>query len=168
MTDKNGNKVDLNTDSSQMISKANIVCNEDASSLIMKTYRDHYQVIIRVTKAAIYTIIKNSYMSESIRFKVVSSGIDTGASYCTLDGYSSIPTLKISDKFQFNCYFKYGKGSDITIQKFNETSEYDFSAEIRKTSSNTKTSTASYSDKTKFYHVSYTITENSIFIFSGY
>ena len=168
ITDKSGNKADLGTDSSQMVSKANFVCNGGSSSLSMKAYGDHYQLIIKVTKAATYTINKNSYMSESIKFKVVSGGIDATASYCTLEGYNSIPTLKIGDKVNFNCYFKDGRGNDVTIKRFNEISEYNFSVEVRKTSPTTKTTQATFQDKTNFYQTQYSITESGIYIFSGY
>ena len=90
-------------------------------------------------------------MSESIKFKVVSGGIDATASYCTLEGYNSIPNLKIGDKVNFNCYFKDGRGNDVTIKRFNEISEYNFSVEIRKTSPTTKTTQATFQDKTNFY-----------------
>ena len=152
ITDKSGNKVDLGTNSDQMKSKANIVCNGGASTTTMRIYEDHYQVVIRVTKAATYTIIKNSYMSESIQFKVVIGGIDASDSYCTLDQYNSAPTLKIGDSIKFNCYFKDGRGNEVTIQRFKEISEYDFSCEVKETSPSTKTFTqTTISDKTKFY-----------------
>jgi hypothetical protein len=169
ITDKSGNKVDLGTNSDQMKSKANIVCNGGASTTTMRIYEDHYQVVIRVTKAATYTIIKNSYMSESIQFKVVIGGIDASASYCTLDQYNSAPTLKIGDSIKFNCYFKDGRGNEVTIQRFKEISEYDFSCEVKETSPSTKTFTqTTISDKTKFYQIEYKITENGIFNFYGY
>ena len=61
MTDKSGNKVDLGSTSSEMISKSGLVCNGGSSSLTMRTYEEHYQLVIKVTKAASYTIIKNSF-----------------------------------------------------------------------------------------------------------
>ena len=169
ITDKSGNKVDLGTDSNQIKSKANIICNGGTSTVTMRKFEDHYQVVIRVTKAATYTIIKNSYMTESIRFKVVVGGIDTAASYCGLDGFNSSPTLKIGDTIKFNCYFKDGRGNEVTIQRFKEISEYDFSCEVKEISPTSKTFTQNQiNDKTNFYQIEYKITENGIFYFYGY
>ena len=169
ITDKSGNKVDLGTDSSQMVSKSNFVCSGGAATLTMRAFEGHYQLVIRITKAATYTIIKNSYMSESIKFKVVSGGIDASASYCSLDGFNTAPTLKIGDTIKFNCYFKDGRGNEVTIQRFKEISEYDFSCEVKETSPSSKTFTqTTISDQTKYYQISYKITENGIFSFYGY
>ena len=169
ITDKSGNKVDLGTDSSQMISKANFVCNGGASTLTMRVFEGHYQLVIKITKAATYTIIKNSYMSESIKFKVVSGGIDASASYCLLDGFNSAPTLKIGDSIKYNCYFKDGRGNEVTIERFKQISEYDFSCEVKETSPSSKTFTqTTITDKSKYYQIEYKITENGIFSFYGY
>ena len=82
MTDKSGNNVDFGSTSVEIISKVNIVCNGGSSTLTMRRYEGHYQLVIRIAKVSSYAIIKNSYMSESIKFKVVSDGIDTSALYC--------------------------------------------------------------------------------------
>ena len=168
MTDKSGNKVDLGSTSSEMISKSGIVCNGGSSTLTMRTYEEHYQLVIKVTKAATYTIIKNSYMSETIKFTVISGGIDVSASYCTLNGYSSTPTLKIGDKVQFNCYFKDGRGNEVTISRFNEISEYTFSCEVKRTSPTSKTYTKTFSDKSTYYQMDFTIEENGVYYLYGY
>jgi hypothetical protein len=168
MTDKSGNKVDLGTDSNQIKAKTNIACNGGASTT-MRKYEDHYQVVIKVTKGGTYTINKNSYMTESIRFIVVIGGIDPAASYCALAEFKSAPTLKIGDTIKFNCYFKDGRGNEVTIQRFNEINEYDFSCDVRETSPSTKTFTqTTINDKVKFYQIEYKITENGIFNFYGY
>jgi len=168
MTDKSGNKVDLGSTSSEMISKSGIVVNGGSSTLTMRTYEEHYQLVIKVTKAATYTIIKNSYMSETIKFTVISGGIDVSASYCTLSGYTSTPTLKIGDKVQFNCYFKDGRGNEVTISRFNEISEYTFSCEVKRTSPTSKTYTQTFNDKSTYYQMEFTIQENGVYYLYGY
>ena len=47
-------------------------------------------------------------MTKSIKFKVVSCGIDCFGSYYTLNGFTSVQTLKVDDSIKFNCCFKNG------------------------------------------------------------
>ena len=61
----------------------------------MRKHEEHYQLVIKVT--------------------VISGGIDTSASYCTLDGYNSAHNLKIGNKVRFNFYFKNGRWKDVKI-----------------------------------------------------
>ena len=107
-------------------------------------------------------------MTETIKFTVISGGINVSASYCTLNGYTSTPTLKIGDKVQFNCYFKDGRGNEVTISRFNEISEYTFSCEVKRTSPTSKTYTKTFTDKSTYYQMDFTIEENGVYYLYGY
>jgi len=164
-----GNNAEIGSTSSDMLSATGFsLSKSNSATLAMKKVNDHYQLIITVSKTGTYEITKNSYMSESIKFNVIIGGVSSDDSYCTLEGYTEPPVLKVGDKVNYNCYFKDGKGNIMSIATFLNLNEYDFVCQTEKTAPTKKTTTNKYNNKNNYYECPYEVTESGFFQFNGY
>ena len=169
LKDSLGNDADIGSTSSEMLSNSGFsLAKANSATLTMKKVSSHYQLIITITKTGSYEIVKNSFMSETIKFTVITGGISTSDSYCTIEGYSQIPTLKQGETAYYNCYFKDGRGQLIDIAKFLSFEEYDFSCKTKRTSPSSKQYINQATDKGTYYQCPLTISESGVYQFYGY
>ena len=166
MKDIFGNFAEIGTTSKEMLMTSGFsLSSENSAILEMKKIDSHYQLIFTVYKVDIYKIINNGYMSEAIVFEVISGDISITNSYCTLEGYTEIPTLQKGDTVHYNCYFKDIKGN--LINTFLVLEKYDFSYQAS-VSPLQHTFINSIEDKTNHFDYTLQLTESGIFVFNGY
>jgi len=67
---------------------------------------NYYQMTISVAEIGTYLIDKNEYMEKPIKFTVTTGEVTPGNSYCSLLGYSSIPTVSIDTSLFYSCYLR--------------------------------------------------------------
>ena len=72
-------------------------------------------------------------MSETFKFIVITGGISTSDSYCTIERFLEVPTLKQGETASTNRYFTNGRGKLIGITKFLSFQEYDFPCKTKRT-----------------------------------
>ena len=169
LQDSFGNYADIGDSSSSMLSTAGFsLAKANSATLSMKKYNGHYQLVITITKTGDYEIVKNSYMSETIKFSVIVGGVSTANSYCTIEGYTSAPTLKQGQTVNYNCYFKDGKGNIMDISTFISLEEYDFSCQTKKTSPSSKTYSNTANNMGDHYSCPFTISDPGVYQFYGY
>lgn len=89
-------------------------------------------------------------------------------SYCTIEGYSSAPTLKEGETAKYVCYFKDGKGNAMDIATFLSLNDYDFTCETKRTSPSSKTYSNKVNNKGTYYECPFEITESGAYQFYGY
>ena len=141
--------------------------NQNVINFSLKKKDTHYQMTISVNKVGTYQIEKNDYMTEPIRFIIVPAEADPTTSYCTLEGYTSPPSLKVSESVTYNCYLRDIYGNEIIPSVFKANSIYDFSCKTEKTSSS-KTYTTRVDPKNTFYSCVFDITETGAYQINGY
>ena len=167
--DSFGNNADIGSTSNEMLSATGFSLTQmNSASLSMRILNDKYQLVITITNTGNYEIVKNSFMSESIKFNVIIGGVSTGDSYCTLEGVTEKPTLKQGETAYYNCYFKDGKGNIMDINTFNSLDEYDFSCQTKRTSPSSKTYTNTFTNEGNYYRCPFQISESGIYQFYGY
>ena len=167
--DSFGNNANIGSTSSEMLKSTGLsLATANSATLSMRKYEDHYQLVIKVVKTGTYKIVQNSFLPYEIQFVVIVGGVSTSTSYCTLDKYTSIPTLKKGNTINYNCFFKDGKGNIMSIKTFTELNEYDFSCETKRTSPSTKTYTNTFTANENFYQCEFQITETGTYEFYGY
>ena len=134
----------------------------------MKKVDNHYQMTILVNKIGTYQIEKNSYMAQGIRFSVTPGEISFDKSFCTLDGYTSVPTLEKDTKVKYNCYFRDSDGNEITTENFFSNSIYDFMCSVQGGSSKSSSSTTfSGSDKETYFSCEYSASLTGTYTIDG-
>ena len=169
LLDSFGNYADVGDSSSQMLSTAGFsLAVANSATLSMKKLNGHYQLIITISKTGDYQIVKNGYMSETIKFSVIVGGVSTDNSYCTIEEYTATPTLKQGETVNYKCYFKDGKGNLININTFISLEEYDFSCQTKRTSPTSKTYTNTPKNSGDYYSCPFTISEPGVYQFYGY
>ena len=142
-----------------------------ASSVIsytVKQVNNRYQMTISVSKIGMYQIKQNSYMSQAIRFNVVPGEPDLEKSYCTLEKYTSTPTLNPNTLVTYNCYLKDSFGNDITTKNMLNNPTHTFSCQAERITPSSKTYSASFADKNTYYSCSYTTNDAGNFKMNGY
>ena len=174
VTDQNGNLVDLPSPNSVFtLKKVNslgeiLAVTSNIISYTMKKVDNHYQMTILVNKIGTYQIEKNSYMAEGIRFSVTPGEISFDKSFCTLDGYTSVPTLEKDTKVKYNCYFRDSDGNEITTENFFSNSIYDFMCSVQGGSSKSSSSTTfSGSDKETYFSCEYSASLTGTYTIDG-
>ena len=167
--DSFGNDADIGSTSNEMLSATGFtLAQTNSASLSMRVFNGKYQLIITIINTGNYEIVKNSFMSESIKFNVIIGGVSTGDSYCTLQGFNEKPTLKQGETAYYNCYFKDGKGNIMDINTFIALDEYDFSCETKRTSPTSKKYTNTFTNEGNYYRCPFEISESGIYQFYGY
>ena len=167
--DSFGNNADIGSTSNEMLSATGFtLAKANSASLSMRIINGKYQLVITIVNTGNYEIVKNSFMSEAIKFNVIIGGVSTGDSYCTLEGFTAQPTLKQGDTASYNCYFKDGKGNIMDINTFIALDEYDFSCQTKKTSPTSKTYSNTFANKGNYYQCSFEISESGVYQFYGY
>ena len=141
--------------------------NQNVINFSLKKVDTHYQMTISVNKVGTYQIEKNDYMTEPIRFIIVPAEADPTTSYCNLDGYTSPPSLKVSQSVTYNCYLRDIYGNEIIPSVFKANSIYDFSCKTEKTLSS-KTYTTKVDTQNTFFSCVFEITETGAYQINGY
>ena len=169
LKDSFGNNADIGSTSSEMLQNSGLsLVNANSATLTMRKLDSHYQLVITVVKTGNYQINKNSFMTEAIKFNVIIGGVSTDDSFCTLDTYNEIPTLKQGQTISYNCYFKDGKGNIMDINTFINTAEYDFSCQTKRTSPTSATYTNTYNNRDTYYQCPFEISQSGVYQFYGY
>ena len=141
--------------------------NQNVINFSLKKVDTHYQMTISVNKVGTYQIEKNDYMTEPIRFIIVPAEADPTTSYCNLDGYTSPPSLKVSQSVTYNCYLRDIYGNEIIPSVFKANSIYDFSCKTEKTLSS-KAYTTRVDTQNTFFSCVFEITETGAYQINGY
>ena len=146
--------------------------NEKILKYSLEENGNYYQMTLTVNQTGTYIIEKNDYMEKPIKFKVIPGEPSGTQSYCSLDIYTSIPTLKLGSDLNYKCILRDSYGNDVSIKSFIQNSKYEFYCSVDKT----WPSTASYSPivtydenmLTNYYDCSYTGNQLGNFAFNGY
>ena len=138
-------------------------------SYTMKKVDSHYQMTLEINKIGTYQIENNNYMEEMIRFSVIPGEADPNQSYCTLEGYTSPPTIEKGKTVLYNCYLKDSIGNDIPTDIFLQKSAYIFYCSTQRTSSNSKASfTNQVNDKGTYYSCEVPASDTGSYVVNGY
>ncbi len=161
MTDQYGNPIEI-TSTRDLFILTKVYCSGQTSAVndaiiryVLAKYNGHYQMTIYVNQIGTYQIEKNGYMTEAIRFSVISGEVSPTLSFCTLEGYTAIPTLEAGGIVKYNCFLRDLEGNEITTEIFKQNSNYDFSCKTERTSPSAKTYFNSVADKKDYYQCQY-------------
>ena len=174
ISDNYGNKVSVpspntlftfkkvNADNSTTTISANIISYE------LKENGDYYQMTMSISDKGTYQIEKNEYMDKPIRFDVIPAFPNISQSFCELDGYTSIPTVKVGSKFAYKCNLIDSFGNKIQISTFILISKYEFICSLDKLKPSTNSySPTIYNDEYSYY-CNYTTSEVGTFEYNAY
>ena len=175
ITDEYGNDVEVSNPNSlfnlkKVSTKGEIsAVTSNIISYTMKKVNTHYQMTLSISKIGTYQIENTNYMNEFIRFSVIPGEADPNQSYCTLDGYSSPPTIEKGKTVLYNCYLKDSIGNDIPIEIFLQKSAYAFYCSTQRTSFNSNsTFTNKVNDKGTYYSCEVPATDSGAYVVNGY
>jgi hypothetical protein len=174
VSDKYGNKVSVSSPNSLFTLKkvnddgtiSNV--NSNIISYTLVENGNYYQMTISVAEIGTYLIDKNEYMEKPIKFTVTPGEVTPGNSYCSLVGYSSIPTVSIGTSLFYSCYLRDNNGNEIPIKTFIQNSKYEFVCAVEKSFPSINTYSPTISIEQTLYKCLYKTTELGSFAFNGY
>ena len=123
---------------------------------------------INVSEIGTFQIEKNNYMEKSIRFDVIPTEPSIINSYCEIDGYTSVPTVKVGTDFSFIFHLRDLDGNDIQINTFIQNSKYEFVCSLYKSWPTIDSYSPSVYSGDTSYFCNYTTSEVGNFIYNGY
>ena len=129
---------------------------------------NYYEMTINISATGTYQIVKNEYMDKPIKFTVTPGEADATNSYCSLEGYTSIPTVDVDTKLNYICYLRDSNGNDIPINTFIQNSKYEFTCSLDKSWPSSNSYSPAISNDGSSYKCSYSVSEIGNFAYNGY
>ena len=145
--------------------------NNNALRMTVERRGNNYQMILIANQVGTFQIDKNSYMERPIKFNIIQDEPNPSRSHCTLEGYSSNPTVKTGIKLSYKCILIDSYGNNIALESFRQNSIYEFTCQIGKTwpnSAKINPRIISGGSTDNFYRCEYTTSMAGNFDINGY